>query len=60
MSKDACTAKQMGNAMSKLDMRKLSGVSETLLITLYIRAMESQRLDALIKDERAEALVRQL
>ena len=38
----------------------LSGVAETLLITLYIRAMESQRPDALIKDERAEALVRQL
>jgi len=38
----------------------LSGVAETLLITLYIRAMESQRPDALIKDVRAEALVRQL
>ncbi len=38
----------------------LSGVAETLLITLYIRAMESQRPDALIKDERAEAAVRQL
>jgi O-methyltransferase involved in polyketide biosynthesis len=39
---------------------QLSGVAETLLITLYIRAVESQRPDALIKDERAEALVRQL
>jgi len=38
----------------------LSGVAETLFITLYIRAMESQRPDALIKDERAEALIRQL
>lgn len=38
----------------------LSGVAETLLITLYIRATESQRPDALIKDERAEALVRRL
>jgi methyltransferase (TIGR00027 family) len=38
----------------------LSGVAETLLIPLYIRAMESQRPDALIKDERAEAVVRQL
>jgi methyltransferase (TIGR00027 family) len=38
----------------------LSGVAGTLLITLYLRAMESQRPDALIKDERAEALVRQL
>jgi methyltransferase (TIGR00027 family) len=35
-------------------------VAKTLLITLYIRAMESQRPDALVKDERAEALVRQL
>jgi O-methyltransferase involved in polyketide biosynthesis len=38
----------------------LSGVAETLLITLYIRATDSRRPDALIKDERAEALVRQL
>ena len=35
-------------------------VPETSLITLYLRAMESQRPDALIKDERAEAFVRQL
>ena len=35
----------------------LSGVSETLLITLYLRAMESQRPDALIKDEKAMELV---
>jgi O-methyltransferase involved in polyketide biosynthesis len=38
----------------------LSGVAETLLITLYVRAMESQRPDALIKDEIAVALVTQL
>src|SRR5512137_1676755 len=38
----------------------LSGVAATLLITLYIRAIESQRPDALIKDERAEAVVRRL
>jgi O-methyltransferase involved in polyketide biosynthesis len=38
----------------------LTGVAETLFVTLYIRAMESQRPDALIKDERAEALIRQL
>jgi methyltransferase (TIGR00027 family) len=36
----------------------LSGVSETLLITLYIRALESQRPDALLKDEKAVALVK--
>jgi methyltransferase (TIGR00027 family) len=38
----------------------LSSVPATSLITLYIRAVESQRPDALIRDERAEALVRQL
>lgn len=38
----------------------LSGVAGTSLIALYIRAIESQRPDALMKDERAEALVRQL
>ena len=31
----------------------LSGVPETLLISLYCRAVESQRPDALVKDERA-------
>jgi methyltransferase (TIGR00027 family) len=46
--------------MSETTNRDLSGVAETLLITLYIRAIESQRPDALIKDERAEALIRQL
>ena len=46
--------------MSETTNPNLSGVAETLLITLYIRATESQRPDALIKDERAEALVRQL
>lgn len=43
--------------MSETTDLKLSGVAETLLITLYIRAMESQRPDALIKDEKAVALV---
>jgi len=38
----------------------LDGVSETLLITLYLRAMESQRSDALIKDEKAVALMAQM
>jgi methyltransferase (TIGR00027 family) len=46
--------------MSETPNQNLSGVAKTLLITLYIRAIESQRPDALIKDERAEALVRQL
>ena len=38
----------------------LSGVAETLLITLYIRAMESQRPDALIKDEKSESLLKKI
>ena len=38
----------------------LSGVSETLLLPLYIRAMESQRPDALIKDDKAVALIKEL
>ncbi len=38
----------------------LSGVAETLLMPLYIRAMESQRPDALIHDARAIALIQQL
>jgi O-methyltransferase involved in polyketide biosynthesis len=36
---------------------RLSGVPETALAALYWRAMESQRPDALIEDEKAEALV---
>jgi methyltransferase (TIGR00027 family) len=43
--------------MSETPHQDLSGVSETLLVTLYLRAMESQRPDALIKDERAMELV---
>ncbi len=38
----------------------LSDVSETLLVTLYLRAMESQRPDALIKDDKAVTLVKRL
>jgi O-methyltransferase involved in polyketide biosynthesis len=46
--------------MSQTESPTLSGVSETLLITLYLRAMETQRPDALIKDEKAVALVAQM
>jgi O-methyltransferase involved in polyketide biosynthesis len=46
--------------MSEVTAQSLSGVAETLLIILAIRALESQRPDALIKDERAEALVSQM
>ncbi len=38
----------------------LNGMSETLLLTLYIRTMESRRPDALLKDERAVALVNKI
>jgi len=46
--------------MSEVTNQSLSGVAETLLIPLYIRAMESQRPDALLKDEKAVALVTQM
>jgi O-methyltransferase involved in polyketide biosynthesis len=36
-----------------------SGVAETLLIPLYMRALESQRPDALVRDRKAVALVTQ-
>jgi methyltransferase (TIGR00027 family) len=42
--------------MSEAD-RALTGVAETSLITLYVRAVESHRPDALLKDEKAVALV---
>ena len=45
--------------MSKIVNLNLSGVPETLLIPLYVRAMESQRSDAMMKDEKAVALVTQ-
>jgi O-methyltransferase involved in polyketide biosynthesis len=41
-------------------LQTLQGVSETLLITLYVRARESQRPDGLIKDNRAVAMVNQI
>ena len=43
--------------MSEITNQNLGGVAETLLIPLYVRAMESQRPDALMKDEKAVALV---
>jgi O-methyltransferase involved in polyketide biosynthesis len=42
--------------MSEITNPNLSGVAETLLIPLYNLAMESQRPDALIKDEKAVEL----
>ena len=46
--------------MSEIKSLTLTGTAETLLITLYIRAMESQRPDALVKDEKAEVLFRKI
>jgi len=46
--------------MSDLLIPDLSGVAETLLIPLYNRAMEAERPDAIMKDEKAVALVRQM
>ncbi|AFZ31535.1 tetracenomycin C synthesis protein [Gloeocapsa sp. PCC 7428] len=36
---------------------KISGVSETLMITLYARYVESQRQDAILKDDKATEIV---
>lgn len=46
--------------MNEATDKALSGVAETLLLPLYIRAMESQRPDALIKDDKAVALIKKL
>ena len=46
--------------MSEIADQDLSGVAETLLLPLYNRAMESQRPDAMLKDDKAVALVTQM
>ena len=46
--------------MSEIVNLNLSGLAETLLIPLYNRAMESQRPDAMLKDEKAVALVKRM
>jgi O-methyltransferase involved in polyketide biosynthesis len=46
--------------MPKINQVNLDGVAETLLITLYARATESKRPDALIHDEKAVAMVEQI
>ena len=46
--------------MSEKITPKLSGVPETLLITLYVRARESQRPDAMMKDAPAVAMVNRI
>jgi len=46
--------------MSETITQDLSGVPETLLIPLCYRAMETQRPDAMIKDEKAVELIKRL
>jgi O-methyltransferase involved in polyketide biosynthesis len=46
--------------MTEINRKNFGGVAETLFMPLYIRAMESQRPDALIKDDQAVALTKQL
>jgi O-methyltransferase involved in polyketide biosynthesis len=46
--------------MSEAAGQNLSGLSETYLAPLYWKAMESQRPDAMIKDEKAVELVTQM
>ena len=46
--------------MSETTIQDLSGVAETLLLPLYNRAMETQRPDAMLKDEKAVELVTQM
>ncbi len=46
--------------MSEAKPQTLSEISETLLIPLYYRAMEARRPDALMRDEKALELIRQL
>ena len=45
--------------MSEKLEQDLSGIAETLLITLWLKVMESQRADAAIQDEKTVALVKQ-
>jgi O-methyltransferase involved in polyketide biosynthesis len=44
--------------MDKVKIHDLTGVSETLLIPLYYRAAESQRPDAILKDDKAAEMVK--
>ena len=43
--------------MAETKSQSLSGVEETSLIPLYIRALETQRPDGMIKDDLAKSLV---
>jgi O-methyltransferase involved in polyketide biosynthesis len=45
---------------SNLTGQRLSGVSESLLLPLYIRGLETHRSEAILRDELAVALIRKL
>jgi O-methyltransferase involved in polyketide biosynthesis len=49
-----------GSVMSKIDVRNLKGVAETLLLPLIFRAAESQRSDAILRDPAAVETVNRL
>ncbi len=42
------------------DTQKLTGVPETLLVALYLRAVETQRADSIIKDEKAVEMIQSI
>jgi len=46
--------------MNSVDIRKITGVPETLLIPLYARAVETQRPDGIIRDEKAVEMVERI
>ncbi len=46
--------------MSDKRVIQLQGVSETLLIPLYVRAKESQRADAIMRDEQAASMIQRI
>lgn len=46
--------------MTEIASQNLDGVAETLLFPLYVRAIESQRPDALLKDDKAVAMLTQM
>ncbi len=44
----------------KSDTEKLTGVPETLLVALYLRAVETQRADGIIRDEKAVEMIQSI
>ncbi len=46
--------------MAKISLESQDKIAETLLVALYARAIETQRIDPLLKDERAVEMVEQI